>query len=45
LTKPDKLFGLEGHNKKHPIEMGEKEIGEFITHQAKNQFIKNCSSI
>lgn len=23
------------HNKKHPIEMGEKEIGEFITHLAK----------
>jgi len=21
------------HNKKHPIEMGEKEIGEFITHR------------
>jgi integron integrase len=25
------------HNKKHPIEMGEKEIGEFITHLAKNE--------
>ncbi len=25
------------HNKKHPIEMGEKEIGEFITHLAKNK--------
>jgi integron integrase len=24
------------HNKKHPIEMGEKEIGQFITHLAKN---------
>jgi len=24
------------HNKKHPIEMGEKEIGELITHLAKN---------
>ena len=23
------------HNKKHPIEMGENEIGEFITHLAK----------
>ena len=27
------------HNKKHPIEMGEKEIGEFITHLAKNEKI------
>ena len=25
------------HNKKHPIEMREKEIGEFITHLAKNE--------
>ena len=25
------------HNKKHPIEMGEKEIGKFITHLAKNE--------
>lgn len=25
------------HNKKHPVAMGEKEIGEFITHLAKNQ--------
>ena len=25
------------HNKRHPIEMGEKEIGEFITHLAKNE--------
>ncbi len=25
------------HNKKHPIEMGEKEIGQFITHLAKNK--------
>jgi len=25
------------HNKKHPLEMGEKEIGEFITHLAKNE--------
>lgn len=25
------------HNKKHPITMGEKEIGEFITHLAKNK--------
>jgi site-specific recombinase XerD len=25
------------HNKKHPIEMGEKEVGEFITHLAKNE--------
>ncbi|MBP9031904.1 MAG: phage integrase N-terminal SAM-like domain-containing protein [Dysgonomonadaceae bacterium] len=25
------------NNKKHPIEMGEKEIGEFITHLAKNE--------
>ncbi|MDD3807422.1 MAG: integron integrase [Candidatus Marinimicrobia bacterium] len=25
------------HNKRHPIEMGEKEIGEFITHLAKNK--------
>jgi len=25
------------HNKMHPIEMGEKEIGEFITHLAKNK--------
>jgi len=25
------------HNKKHPLEMGEKEIGKFITHLAKNK--------
>lgn len=25
------------NNKKHPIEMGEKEIGEFITHLSKNE--------
>jgi len=25
------------HNKKHPIEMGEKEIGEFIAHLSKNE--------
>jgi integrase len=25
------------HNKKHPVEMGEKEIGAFITHLAKNE--------
>ena len=25
------------HNKKHPIEMGEKEVGEFITHLANNE--------
>jgi site-specific recombinase XerD len=25
------------HNKKHPIEMGEKEIGQFITHLAKDK--------
>jgi len=24
------------HNKKHPIEMGEEEIGQFITYLAKN---------
>ncbi len=25
------------HNKKYPVEMGEKEIGGFITHLAKNE--------
>jgi integrase len=25
------------HNKKHPIEMGEEEIGQFITYLAKNK--------
>ena len=25
------------HNKKHPLEMGGKEIGEFVTHLAKNE--------
>jgi len=25
------------HNKKHPIEMGEEEIGQFITYLAKNE--------
>lgn len=25
------------HNKKHPAQMGDKEIGEFITHLAKNE--------
>ena len=25
------------HNKRHPLEMGEKEIGQFITHFAKKE--------
>jgi hypothetical protein len=31
------------HNKKHPIEMGKKEIGEFITHLAKNEKVSGST--
>ena len=31
------------HNKKHPIEMGEKEIREFITHLAKNEKVSGST--
>jgi len=31
------------HNKKHPIEMGEKETGEFITHLVKNKKVSELT--
>ncbi len=31
------------HNKKHPLEMGEKEIGEFIAHLAKNEKVSTST--